>query len=223
MSNTKAKIAELNQKVNALSSRERVILLVVAVVAMLGIYDYLALTPYLEQRKAHKAVVDEHFQAMAEVQTKVDAIIKRMEHDPNKLLLERIEKRKKYLVDLEKVIGEATQNLIDPKRMSQVLGYLLSRQSGMHVRSVKNMPAEPVSFRRSEEDEPEVLMYRHKMNLKLEGTYFQVTGYLKMIEGMKERLFWDDMTFKIEDYPRGVLELNVHTLSMSKELIGIYE
>ena len=66
-------------------------------------------------------------------------------------------------------------------------------------------------------------MYRHKMNLKLEGTYFQVTGYLKMIEGMKERLFWDDMTFKIEDYPRGVLELNVHTLSMSKELIGIYE
>ena len=223
MANAKAKIAEINSKINELSPRERAILLVVAVVGMLGVYDYLALTPYLEQRKAHKAVVEEHFQGMAEVQAKVDGIIKRMEQDPNKVLLERIEKRKKHQLELEKIIGEATENLIDPKKMSQVLGYLLSRQSGMNVRSVKNIPAEPVSFKNREEDEPQVLMYRHKMNLKLEGTYFQVTGYLKMIEGMKERLFWDDMTFKIEDYPKGVLELNVHTLSMSKELIGIYE
>lgn len=223
MNQWKAKLEQLESKLNGLSLRERAILLAVLLVAMLGLYDHLALTPYLEKRKEAQSVLANHADELAAVQAQMDALVKRMKHDPNQLLKERIQKRKQYLKELEAEIGESTANLIAPEKMSQILGYLLSRQSGMAVKTVKNFPAEPISFQKDQESEPQVLMYRHRLKMELEGTYFQVTGYLKMIEGLKERLYWDDMSFKIQTYPKGLLTLNVHTLSLSKELIGVYE
>jgi MSHA biogenesis protein MshJ len=192
-------------------------------VVLLGIYDHVALTPYLDERKHHQQMMTGYASEMAETQAKITTMIEQMKNDPNVLLRERIAKREQYIEALMTEIGASTENLIAPKKMAQVLGYLLSRQSGMDVKSVRNFPAEPVSFQIREDVEPEVLMYRHRLNLELEGTYFQVAGYLKMIEGMQERLYWDDMSFAIADYPRGLLTLDVHTLSMSKELIGVYE
>lgn len=223
MQNMKAKLQELGEKIDAISLRERGILLAVGLVALLGLYDYLALTPYLDQRKENQRLVAQYATEMAEVEAKITAIVKKLEADPNDVLKERIAKRERYLKELVDEIGASTENLIAPKKMSQVLGYLLSRQSGMAVKSVRNIPAEPIAFKVSEEDEPKVLMYRHRLIMELEGTYFQVAGYLKMIEGLKERLYWDDMSFVIGDYPTGLLTLEVHTLSMSKELIGVYE
>jgi len=223
MNKMQGKFDEVSEKLNALSLRERSILLVVALVAMLGIYDYLALTPYLEQRKENERLFSEYVNEMSAIEGNIATLVKKLEHDPNHLLKERIEKKEKHLKELESIIGESTESLIAPKKMAQVLGYLLSRQSGMGVKSVKNYPADPVSFKKDEESDAEVLMYRHRLTLELEGTFFQVAGYLKMIEGLKERLFWDDMEFSIKRYPKGSFTLDVHTLSMSKELIGVYE
>ena len=219
----KDKLLELADKLNAISPRERVILLVVVIVAMLGVYDHFALTPYLDQRKENDKLFSQYVQEMSEIEAKISEVTKKMAHDPNAILKERIAKQEQQLAKLDSIIGESTQNLIEPKKMSQVLGYLLSKQSGMGVKSVKNHPAEPVSFQKDEESKPEVLMYRHRLELGLEGTFFQVAGYLKMIEGLEERLYWDRMEFSIDQYPKGEFVLDVHTLSMSKELIGVYE
>lgn len=223
MSNLKDKVAEVSEKLNALSPRERVILLVVVLVGLLGIYDYVALTPYLDQRKSNDALFLQYVEEMNTAQANIDAIVRKLSLDPNAALKERIEQKEEYLKQLEELIGESTENLIAPKKMSQVLGYLLSRQSGMGVKSVKNYPAEPISFKQDEESEPQVMMYRHRLTLELEGTFFQVSGYLKMIENLKERLYWDDMSFSVQEYPKGNFVLEVHTLSMSKELIGVYQ
>lgn len=223
MKKLKARLNEWADKLDALSVRERGILLAVCLVVLLGVYDYLALTPYLEKRKAHKTLIASVNADMLETESKLNELIAKLEHDPNAALKERIERRE---VDIKRVmdaVGKSTENLIAPRKMSQVLGYLLSRQSGMAVKSVKNFPAEPISFQANEEQEPEVMMYRHRLSLQLEGTYFQVAGYLKMIEGLKERLYWDEMTFAVKQYPKGELQLDVHTLSLSKELIGVYE
>lgn len=219
----KDKLIEVGEKLNALTPRERVIILVVVLVSLLGVYDYVALTPYLDQRKENEKLFAQYLNEMNDVQNNINLLVKRLEHDPNLILKERIAKKEKQLKELESIIGESTEGLIQPKKMSQVLGYLLSRQSGMGVKAVKNYPAEPVSFKKDEESEPEVLMYKHRLTLQLEGTFFQVAGYLKMIEGLKERLYWNDMKFTIKQYPKGEFTLEVHTLSMSKELIGIYE
>ncbi|MDX1695083.1 MAG: hypothetical protein R3208_15055 [Ketobacteraceae bacterium] len=223
MQKLKARLEELESKVNALSLRERGILLAVFLVVLLGLYDYLALSPYLEQRKENRRLVAVYASEMAEIEAKISEIVSKMENDPNIILRQRIEMQETYIEELMAKIGASTENLIAPKKMSQVLGHLLSRQSGMKVRSVKNHPAEPVSFHAGEGSDPQVLMYRHRLTLEMEGTYFQVAGYLKMIEGLQERLYWDDMRFVIKEYPMGLLTLDVHTLSMSKELIGVYE
>ncbi|PIE41055.1 MAG: hypothetical protein CSA49_05330 [Gammaproteobacteria bacterium] len=219
----KNKAVQISNLLNELSFRERLIILTVAIVSLVGIYDYVALTPYLEQSKKNKMLLNTHADEMSAAQNNIDLLVKKLEHDPNKWLHKRIAKKENQLNELQALIGESTQGLIRPEKMSQVLGYLLSRQSGMEVKVIKNFPAEPVSFKKSEQDKPEVLMYRHRLVLKFKGSYYQVVNYLKMIEGLKERLYWDDMKFSMKRYPKGEFLLEVHTLSMSRELIGIYE
>lgn len=218
-----ARLKELEDKINALSLRERGILLAVCLVALLGLYDAMALTPYMDQRKQNREQVTQFNTEMADLEAKITGITQKLKNDPNVLLKERIAQREQATEAIMMDIGASTENLIAPGKMSQVLGYLLSRQSGMNVKSVKNFPAEPVSFQGENSKKPNVLMYRHRLTLELEGSYFQVAGYLKMIEGMKEKLYWDDMRFIVKEYPTGTLTLDVHTLSMSKELIGVYE
>jgi len=121
------------------------------------------------------------------------------------------------------MIGQSTENLIDPNKMSHILSALLSRQSGLRVKRVNNFPAEAVHYQKDAQSHPKVLMYRHRLHLELEGTFYQVSNYLKMIENLQERLYWDEMDFTMGNYPKGILLLNVHTLSMSKDLIGVYD
>ncbi|PIE44071.1 MAG: hypothetical protein CSA50_02065 [Gammaproteobacteria bacterium] len=219
----KNKSVPISDKLNGLSLRERVIVLVMAGLSLLWIYDYVALTPYLEKSQQNKMLLDQYRNEMNAALSNIDLLMKKLEDDPNHLLRERIANKENQLKQLNTLIGKSTQGLIEPKKMSQVLGYLLSKQSGMAIKSVKNYPAEPVSFKENEQAEPEVLMYRHRLELQLEGTFFQVVGYLKMIEALTERLYWNDMKFTMKQYPKGRLLLEVHTLSISKELIQIYE
>ena len=65
-------------------------------------------------------------------------------------------------------------------------------------------------------------LFKHDLALSLEGTYSQVQNYLMNVEKLAVQIYWDDMSFEIKQYPIGVLELGVHTLSTSRELIGVY-
>ena len=104
--------------------------------------------------------------------------------------------------------------------MPKILGYLLSRQSALNINSVKSASGEPIYF--DAERKKSSGLFKHDLTMSLEGTYYQVQSYLKNIEEMAEQVYWDDMTFESKEYPIGVLKLNVHTLSTSKELIGVY-
>ena len=66
------------------------------------------------------------------------------------------------------------------------------------------------------------MLYRHHLELELEGSYFDVLKYFEKVEGLAEQLYWDEMHFTMEEYPLGILRLEVHTLSTSEELIGVY-
>ncbi len=65
-------------------------------------------------------------------------------------------------------------------------------------------------------------MFRHRLTLELEGSYYDIQRYFDKVEALAEQLYWDEMHYTITEYPRGILELHVHTLSTSEDLIGVY-
>lgn len=218
--NLKSQIVEIRDKIDALSPRERVIIAVTVIAIILGIYNLFVLDPFLKHREELQQQLAAIGPEMDVMQKSIESIIKRQSNDPNVSLRSAIEKKNKKVKELETVIKNETKRLIDPQKMPEILGYLLSRQSALKISSVKSASGEPIYFD-AERKKPSGL-FKHDLTMSLEGTYYQVQSYLKNIEEMAEQVYWDDMTFTSKKYPIGALELNVHTLSTSKELIGVY-
>jgi len=218
--NLKLQAVELKNKIENLTIRERVIGVVTVVAVLFGVYDQLVLSPFLKHREEAKQQLASVSPKVKSIQLSIESLLERQARDPNLQIQTVISQRKEKLEELDAVIKRETKRLIDPKDMTKLLGYLLSRQSKLKIDNVKSVSGETIYF--DEEEKVSSGLFRHSLTLSLEGTYLQVKNYLKKVEELAEEIYWDDMTFESKLYPIGTLELNVHTLSTSKELIGVY-
>jgi MSHA biogenesis protein MshJ len=124
-----------------------------------------------------------------------------------------------------------TSDLVDPKEMRLVLEELLRRQSGLKLVSATNLPAKPLVDGNAEppsaKDETaktksaEPQLYRHTLVLTLEGSYLDCLAYLEAVERLPWHLYWSRIEFKEDGYPRNTIMLELRTLSLDKEWIGV--
>ncbi len=64
-------------------------------------------------------------------------------------------------------------------------------------------------------------LYRHGVELVLEGGYADLLGYLKAMEALPQRVLWGAVSLKVEQHPRSVLTLRVYTLSRDRAWLEI--
>ena len=61
------------------------------------------------------------------------------------------------------------------------------------------------------------LVYRHGVEMTLEGRYLDMVSYMASLEAMPVRLIWGDAKLDARDYPRTRLTLTLFTLSLEKD------
>jgi MSHA biogenesis protein MshJ len=59
-------------------------------------------------------------------------------------------------------------------------------------------------------------LYRHGVEIRLEGSYGQLQAYLAQLEKLPQRLLWGQLNYRVIDYPRAEMTLTVYTLSPDK-------
>ncbi len=67
--------------------------------------------------------------------------------------------------------------------------------------------------------EQKVNLYKHGIRLQLEGGYFDVYQYLKALEALPRHFYWKQFDYQVKAYPGAVVEMEIYTLSTSKEFI----
>ncbi|VUD56796.1 hypothetical protein TDB9533_02403 [Thalassocella blandensis] len=72
----------------------------------------------------------------------------------------------------------------------------------------------------SQEANRGVGLYKHAVKLAIEGEYFTVVDYLKSIEELPWKIYWQTLDYQVQDYPRAKVVLEVYTLSTEKGFIG---
>ncbi|MDX1518892.1 MAG: hypothetical protein R3318_02135, partial [Gammaproteobacteria bacterium] len=71
---------------------------------------------------------------------------------------------------------------------------------------------------------PEVQMetaYKHGMKIVFEGDFLSTVDYIRKLENLDWRFFWDSIEFRVEDYPRSLSSITLYTLSLDQNWIGI--
>lgn len=64
-------------------------------------------------------------------------------------------------------------------------------------------------------------LYRHGVELTLEGSYADLVAWLRAVEALPQRLLWGGVQFKVEQYPKATLTLRLHTLSLEHQWLQI--
>ncbi|MYN07892.1 type II secretion system protein GspM [Pseudoduganella aquatica] len=67
----------------------------------------------------------------------------------------------------------------------------------------------------------EELLYRHGVQLVLQGSYLDMVNYMEALEHMPSQLFWGKATLEAEDYPKARLTLTLYTLSLDTKWMAL--
>lgn len=232
MDKLKQMLEQLQEKINALSLRERAILFLAISFALYTAVDYLLLAPLdLQQQKQLKEI--HSIQAEnSQLEAQALDIINRYRDDPNQAERQQLATLHKQIEAANTQIEDAVEGLIPPERMALALENLLHKQQGLKFVSIDSLPAEPIlqpttadeagsQFTSEEEDDLVNSIYRHSFKIRFEGSYLETLAYLRELEALDWSFRWDQIEMTMLEYPTASITLMIHTISLDEELIGV--
>ena len=103
--------------------------------------------------------------------------------------------------------------------MVQVVHDVLSRQHGVTLVSLHNSPVTtlvpPAAGTTSAGP------YVHPVEIVVEGSYLDVLAYLHALENLEWRFYWRLLELESTTYPRNRVRIELSTLSLDKDWIGV--
>lgn len=207
------------------SLRERVLLL--AAVLVVGFLALNAL--YFQPRAIERRQLREQIAALdatlSELARQAGAIKARAQDDPDRENHARSRQLQTELTRLDGQLKALTVDLISPQDMAEVLRELLTRQGGVELVRLENLPAVDLlpeaEQAAGKEAGTHISLYRHPVRIVIAGTYLQALDYLRDLEQLPRKLFWDELEITVGEYPRAEISLTVYTLSYRKGWIGV--
>ena len=218
------KIGHWPQWIDQKSLRERIGIFVAVLVLGLFFCETLYFNPQRSRHAKIKAQVNALNAALATLDSQAEAIKTRGQTDPDQEHRARQRQLQAELERLDERLKVLTIDLISPRDMAAVLRTLLIRQKGLRLAHLENLPAEALlsgaDIKQGGGDDRRIHLYRHPMRIVFSGTYLQTLAYLRSLESLPRKLYWDKLEIVVNDHPQAEISLTVHTLSLKKEWIG---
>lgn len=219
---------KLEQSVDRLSLRERLFLFAAGLVVLAGIWEAALAAPLDERQHLAGGRVDELRERIEQLNQAVQTTAQGMSDGmPNQL--ERLQALKAQVAESDEAVRVYTTDLVDPDAMRNVLEELIQRQTGLQLLAATNLPVQPL-IARPEDAQPDATavrddgkprLYRHALRLKLRGSYLDCLTYLEVVERLPWHLYWARLDLQSGEYPSNEITIEVHTLSLDKEWIGV--
>jgi MSHA biogenesis protein MshJ len=211
---------------DGLQMRERVLVLVAALVATVMAFDLFALQPLAASEKRLAQALAEARQNLAAADSQVRTL---------KAAVDPLATRRAYRDALRKQLAEIDQNmqgfqrgLVPPERMAKLLEEMLARVRGLQLVSLRTLPVQRFEDPRAHPPRPDEktgtpgregparAVYQHGFELTLQGSYADLHEYLSRLEKVEWQMFWRRIGVSAEQHPKLNAVLTVQTLSLDK-------
>ncbi len=213
--NLKTQWQAWGQRIAVLSQRERVLILLTGLVLLgaAGLYGWLdGADTRLQQDRMALSAAERDLEIMELENLGKQARLKR---DPNQGVRDQLAQVEADLARIDDELKAQTVDLIPAHEMPLVLEALLSRSANLHMLALSSLEPTPLMA-----GEQKANLYKHGIRLQLEGGYFDVYQYLKALEALPRHFYWKQFDYRVKAYPGAVVEMEIYTLSTSKEFIS---
>ncbi|MFZ5466921.1 MAG: hypothetical protein ACOZAI_06625 [Pseudomonadota bacterium] len=228
----------LRQRFEALQPRERLLIITVGAALVWALAQMLYFNAAAVREKQLLSAASEARQQLALLEAREQIL--RIQLAEGSLVA--LESKRGELVrrqaDLDAELKQQGRRLMDAERMRQVLHELL-QGSNLSLIALRRLPPELVFGSLAEGVDPAaggegsdakparaaggqgLALYRHPVQIELEGRYVDMVRYLERLEASPWRLMWQELDIETRDYPSARMRLTVYTLSLQEDWIGV--
>ncbi|MDH5601888.1 MAG: type II secretion system protein GspM [Gammaproteobacteria bacterium] len=213
----------LVEKYNALNERERIMILMLSMVAIVILFLELVLSPVNKQYD----VIDKQLRSLQTQTTKLESQLKLLKtkqtRDPDFQEKQKLRLLNEQIEILNVSLKQRMHGLIEPKQMAKVLEVVLAQNTDLQLQRVQSLGAVPLSPLKAKQGEQaeELGIFRHGMQIEFKGTYLSTLEYLKALDDLPWSFYWDVLELNVDKYPVATIVITVHTLSFHEGWIGV--
>ncbi|WP_020406361.1 type 4a pilus biogenesis protein PilO [Hahella ganghwensis] len=209
---------QLAKKVNSLNPREKVILLITCIAVLMMVFLQFVWGPQWQSQKQNNQSLLNGYLLNESLKSQRQTLQRALEQDPNVALRKENQQLQAQLQEKEDELRASLSRLVTPEEMPQLLVTLLGNNPGLKVVKVEKLPSQKIQ---QGEGESAAVLYSHKVNIIVEGSFFDALNYVRKVESDTGRVRLISLDYRVEQYPRGVLVLGFETLGLDERWLGV--
>ena len=216
---------KLARKFDALKPRERVMVFAAGVAIIAGLGFVLAIEGALAKHKILAANAERHRIDLAQLNKQNTESSRLLTQDPDLEGRKHIDDLRRQLGGYDTELRGVQQGLVPPNRMVKVLEDMLSRDANVRLVKLRTLPVaalvEPAGLAAESAAAKSAaptknLVYKHGIELTLEGSYLELLDYQARLEHLPWRMFFARTSVNSVDYPRVFMTVTLYTLSLEE-------
>lgn len=229
-------------KIDALTLRERVIIFAMLAIFIIATMNAIFIDPLFTRQKQLSAQLKTEQMVATQFQSEIRQAVM-VQSDPDADNRERLKAARQELLQMQAVLLDMQKGLVSPDKMTLLLEDILRRNGKLRLLSLKTLAAtdliEPVAAQAktgmdknsamaaaakqdAAQNQPaNGAVYKHGVELVLQGGYLDMVNYMAQLEAMPWQLFWGKAKLNADDYPQATLTLTLFTLSLHKKWLNL--
>ena len=216
---------KLARRFDALNPRERLMIFAAGVAIIAGLGFVLAIDGALAKHKLLAVSADKQRIDLAQLQKQNVELSRLLTQDPDAEGRAQIEDLQRRLGGYDMELRGVQQGLVPPRQMVRVLEDMLNRDSHVRLVKLRTLPVsalvEPESGTAggaaAKSPTPmKNLVYKHGIELTVEGGYLDLLEYQSRLEKLPWRMFFARTSVNSVEYPKVLMTITLYTLSLEE-------
>ena len=206
-------LSSLIVRFDRMSLRERALVCLAVLGAVVGLWDTMLMQPLRNERNALTQELTSFNETVSASQAADQA-------DPRRAAMVRASELQTQTHAVDEQLTSTAAGFVPAQRMVEVVHDVLSQQHGLKLISLRNLPVASL-VPPAETEALGTAPYVHPIEVVIEGEYGEVLAYLESLEALPWRFRWKMLDLTTKQYPVNRVRIELSTLSMDKTWLGV--
>jgi MSHA biogenesis protein MshJ len=229
---------KLSTKLDAMTLRERAMVFSAVVAAILFLIYTVSAEPLLNKQKLLRLQIKQQQNQIAGIDMEIVAKAQGFKVDPDAATREQLAGVRREIDATSTSLMAVQKGLVAPDKIAPLLEHLLRGNGKLKLISMKTLPVAglteaaqpsqgaqqgatpattPAGQPQSVAAKPRELLYRHGVEIVVQGSYLDMISYMAALESLPTQLFWGKASLDAQQYPNSRLTLTLYTLSLDQK------
>ncbi len=172
---------------------------------------------YLTNQKLQKSI-DNTTTQVKNLKSDLQDIEQQLKNDPDAKVKQQIKELQQETDGLKQQLVADLNLVLSPESMTEMVKGIMQSANGVQIVELTSMPVAEIS---AGSEEQKVVLYKHPIKIRVQGQYFKLQQFVRSLKNIPYTIYWENVSYQVEQYPNGELTIEIYSVGTSKELLSV--